>query len=260
MSAGPGTRVVFGIRPVEELCRAQARAVSVVYVAEGAHSPELEQVAALARERGIAVEARPRRLVSALAEGGVHQGIVAVTGEYRYADVGEVLAAVNAAGEPALLLLLDGITDPHNLGALVRSAEVLGAHAVIVPDRNAAPVTPAAVKASAGATERVKVARVSNLLRTMDALRERGIRVLGAGADEGARLDGVDLRGPVALVIGAEGRGMREAVARRCDALFHIPQRGEVASLNASVAGAIALYEAARQRLPDCDSVPRPEV
>ena len=134
------------------------------------------------------------------------------------------------------------------LHALIRSAEVLGAHGVIVPDKNAAPVSPAAVKASAGASERVKVARVGNLLRTIDALREAGIRVLGAGTDDGERLDAVDLRGPVALVIGAEGRGMREAVARRCDGLFHIPQRGEVSSLNASVAGAIALYEAARQR------------
>jgi 23S rRNA (guanosine2251-2'-O)-methyltransferase len=262
LSAAPGTRVVFGIRPVEELCRAHPRAVSVVYVAEGAHSPELSKAAALARERGVAVETRPRRLVGALAGGGVHQGIVAVTGEYRYAEMGEVLAAVDASGEPALLLLLDGITDPHNLGALVRSAEVLGAHGVVVPDRSAAPVTPAAVKASAGATERVKVARVGNLLRTMDGLRERGIRVLGGGAsvDDGARLDAVDLRGAVALVIGAEGRGMREAVARRCDALFHIPQRGEVSSLNASVAGAIALYEAARQRQPDHANVLRPEV
>ncbi|HVR64171.1 MAG TPA: 23S rRNA (guanosine(2251)-2'-O)-methyltransferase RlmB [Polyangia bacterium] len=262
MSAAPGTRVVFGIRPVEELCRAHARAVSVVYIAEGTHSSELAAAAALARERGIAVETRPRQLIGALADGGVHQGIVAVTGEYRYADMGEILAAVDASGEPALLLLLDGITDPHNLGALVRSAEVLGAHAVVVPDRNAAPVTPAAVKASAGATERVKVARVGNLLRTMDALRERGIRVLGGGADaaDGARIDTVDLRVPVALVVGAEGRGMREAVARRCDALFHIPQRGGVSSLNASVAGAIALYEAARQRLPDYANVPRPEV
>jgi 23S rRNA (guanosine2251-2'-O)-methyltransferase len=249
-AAPAGTRVVFGIRPVEELCRAHPRGVAVVYVAEGAHSPELEQALGVARERGIAVEVRPRRLVAALAGSGVHQGIVAVAGEYRYAEMGEILAAIAASGEPALLLLLDGITDPHNLGALVRSAEVLGAHGVIVPDRSAAPVTPAAVKASAGATERVKVARVGNLLRTMDGLREAGIRVLGAGADDGERLDAIDLRAPVALVIGAEGRGMREAVARRCDGLFHIPQRGEISSLNASVAGAIALYEAARQRQP----------
>jgi len=191
------------------------------------------------------------QMVADLAGDTVHQGVVALAGEYRYAELGEVLARaapVADGAEPLLILLLDGITDPHNLGALVRSAEVLGAHGVVIPDRSAAPVTPAAVKASAGATERMRIARVGNLLRTLDSLRERGIRVLGADATGGQRLDEVDLTVPVGLVVGAEGKGMREAVARRCDALFHIPQRGAVASLNASVAGAITLYEAARQR------------
>jgi 23S rRNA (guanosine2251-2'-O)-methyltransferase len=119
---------------------------------------------------------------------------------------------------------------------------------VVIPAHRAAPVTAGAVKASAGATERVRIAEVVNLLKAVDGLREAGVRVLGAGAGSGERLDRVDLRGPIALVVGAEGKGMREAVARRCDGLFHIPQRGVVSSLNASVAAAIALYEAARQR------------
>jgi 23S rRNA (guanosine2251-2'-O)-methyltransferase len=192
-------------------------------------------------------------MVAELAGDAVHQGVVALAGEYPYAELGAILAAAapvaTAAGaEPLLLLLLDRITDPHNLGALVRSAEVLGAHGVVVPDRDAAPVTPAAVKASAGATERMRIARVGNLLKTIDSLRERGVRVLGADSSGGPPLTDVDLTIPVALVVGAEGKGMREAVARRCDALFHIPQRGAVASLNVSVAGAIALYEASRQR------------
>ncbi|HET6283326.1 MAG TPA: RNA methyltransferase, partial [Polyangia bacterium] len=182
---GAGTRVVFGIRPVEELCRARPRDVSVVYVAEGHRSPEMDQALGIARDRGITVEVRPRRLVAALAGSGVHQGVVAVAGAYRYAELPDIFAAAEAAGAAALLLLLDGITDPHNLGALVRSAEVLGAHGVVIPDRDAAPVTPAAVKASAGATERVKIVRIGNLLRTIDALRERGVRVYGSGAQEG---------------------------------------------------------------------------
>jgi 23S rRNA (guanosine2251-2'-O)-methyltransferase len=239
-------RVVFGVRPVEELCRARPRAVAVVYVAEGQRSREIEQVVAVAKDRAIAVEARPRALVAALAGPGAHQGIVAIAGEYRYAEVGDVLAA--AAGEAPLILLLDGITDPQNFGALVRSAEVLGAHGVIIPDAHAAPVTTGVVKASAGATERMRIARVANLLKTMDGLRVQGVRVWGAAADRGERLAAADLRGPTAFVIGAEGRGMREAVARRCDGLLRIPQRGQVASLNASVAGALLLYEAARQR------------
>lgn len=247
--ARPAGRVVFGVRPVEELVRARPRAVQVVYVAEGTRSPEIDRAVQAAKERGVTVEVRPRRMVAELAGDTVHQGLVAVTGEFRYAELGEMLLAAEAADAPPLLVLLDGITDPHNLGAIVRSAEVLGAHGVVIPERGAAPVTPTAVKASAGATERLRIAQIGNLLRTIDALRERGMRVLGAGAGGGERLDRVDLRGPVALVIGAEGKGMREAVARRCDGLFHIPQRGAVSSLNASVAAGIALYEAARQRL-----------
>ena len=246
-------RVVFGIRPVEELLRARPREVSVVYVAGGYRSPEIDHLVTSARDRAVNLEFRPRQMVAELAGDAVHQGVVALTGEYAYAELGAILAtaapiAAEPGAEPLLLLLLDGITDPHNFGALVRSAEVLGAHGVVVPDRGAAPVTPVVVKSSAGATERSKIARVGNLLKTIDSLRERGVRVLGADTDGGQRLDEVDFSGPVALVVGAEGKGMREAVARRCDALFHIPQRGAVASLNASVAGAIALYEAARQR------------
>lgn len=246
-------RVVFGVRPVEELCRARPREVVVVYIADGYRSHEIDHLLETARDRAVTVEFRPRQMVAELAGDAVHQGVVALAGEYPYAELGDVLAqaapvSVAPDAAPLLILLLDSITDPHNLGALVRSAEVLGAHGVVIPDRAAAPVTPAAVKASAGATERMRIARVGNLLRTIDSLRERGIRVLGADLAGGQRLDEVDLTGPVGLVVGAEGKGMREAVARRCDALFHIPQRGAVASLNASVAGAIALYEAARQR------------
>ena len=241
------SRVVFGIRPIEELCRARPREVVIVYVADGYRSKEIETAVAVAKDRGITVEFRPRALVADLAASPHHQGMVAVAGEFQYARPDEMLAA--AAGEPPLLLILDSITDPQNFGALVRSAEVLGAHGVIVPDKHAAPVTGGVVKASAGASERVRIARVSNLLGTIDWLREQGLVVWGGAADEGATpLGRADLRGPLALVIGGEGRGLRTAVARRCSAQVQIPQRGHVASLNASVAGAILLYEAVRQR------------
>jgi 23S rRNA (guanosine2251-2'-O)-methyltransferase len=243
-----GGRIVFGVRPVEELCRARPREVSVVYLAEGTRSPETERVVQVAKERGVSVEIRPRRLIAELAKDGVHQGLVAITGRFRYASLEDLLNAARLAGEAPLLVLLDSITDPHNLGAIVRSAEVLGAHGVVIPSRNSASVTPGAVKASAGATERVPIAEVGNLLKSIDTLREAGVRVLGAGAGEGERLAALDLTAATALVVGAEGRGVREAVARRCDGLFHIPQRGVVSSLNASVAAAVALYEAARQR------------
>ncbi|MES1208687.1 MAG: RNA methyltransferase [Pseudomonadota bacterium] len=145
-------RIVFGVRPVDELVRARPRDVSVVYVADGTRSPELERVVQAAKERGVAVEFRPRQLVAELAGDAVHQGVVAIAGQFRYVTVNDILKAASQAGEPPLLVLLDGITDPHNLGAIVRSAEVLGAHGVVIPAHRAAPVTAGAVKASAGAT------------------------------------------------------------------------------------------------------------
>jgi 23S rRNA (guanosine2251-2'-O)-methyltransferase len=245
---GAAGRIVFGVRPVGELVRARPDDVSVIYVADGTRGAEIDEVVQAAKERRVSVEFRPRRMVAELAPGAVHQGIVAIAGRFRYARLHELLGAAKAAGQPALIVLLDGITDPHNLGAIVRSAEVLGAHGVVIPARGSASVTPGAVKASAGATERVAIAEVLNLLKAIDTLREAGVRVLGAGAGDGERLDRVDFTQSTGLVVGAEGKGMREAVARRCDGLFHIPQRGAVSSLNASVAAAIALYEAARQR------------
>ncbi len=248
-SGGEG-RIVFGVRPVDELVRARPRDVSVIYVAEGTRSAEIERVVQTAKERGVAVEIRPRRLVAELAGDAVHQGLVAVTGRFRYVTIDDILAVAAEAKEPALVVLLDGITDPHNLGAIVRSAEVLGAHGVVIPAKGAAPVTAGAVKASAGATERVRIAEVNNLMRIIDYLRARGLRVLAAGAGDGERIDALDLTAPLGLVVGGEGKGIREAVARRCNGRFHIPQQGAVASLNASVAAAIALYETARQRRP----------
>ena len=201
-----------------------------------------------AKERRISVEFRPRQMVAELAGAARPPGHRRHAGRYRYAELGDLLDAANEAHEPALIVLLDGITDPHNLGAIARSAEVLGAHGLVIPARGSASVTPGAVKASAGATERVRIAEVSNLMKAIDTLRDAGVRVLGAGAADGERLDAVDFKLPTAIVVGAEGKGMREAVVRRCDGQFHIPQRGTVSSLNASVAAAIALYEAARQR------------
>ena len=249
--AGPdrSQRFVFGVRPVEEICRARPRDVAVVYVAEGHRPGEIDRAIATARDRAITVELRPRAFVAALAgRTATHQGIVAVVGAYRYSTVDVILQAAMAAGEPALVMLLDGVTDPHNLGAVIRSAEVLGGHGVIIPERGAAPVTGAVVKASAGASERVPVARVGHLLGVIDFLRGKGLRVLATAAGEGEPLDVADLKGPVAFVLGSEGRGAREAVVRRCDGLVQIPQRGVVASLNVSVAGALLLYEATRQR------------
>jgi 23S rRNA (guanosine2251-2'-O)-methyltransferase len=242
-------RIVFGVRPVEEVCRARPREVAVVYVADGHKPGEIDRAIGAAKDRAIPVELRPRAFVAGMAgRTATHQGIVAIVGGYRYATIDEMLAAAYAANESPLLMLLDGVTDPHNLGAVIRSAEVLGGHGVIIPERGAAPVNGTVVKASAGATERVAVARVGHLLGVVDFLRKAGVRVYATGAEGGESLSAADLTGPVAFVLGSEGRGAREAVVRRCDGMVAIPQRGAIASLNVSVAGALLLYEAMRQR------------
>jgi len=246
--SGNDGRVVFGMRPVEELCRARPKDVAVVYVAEGLRSPELQGVLAVAKDRGIAVEWRPRYLVADLAGTGGHQGIVAIAGAYKYVHVPTMLEAARTAGQAPLLVLLDGLTDPQNVGAIIRSAEVFGAHGVALPDHKSAPITAGAIKASAGATERMSIARVHNFLGSIDKLRESGVKVWGTGAENGVELYEADLTVPTAFVIGSEGRGLREAVARRCDGVLNIPMSGKIASLNASAAAAIVLYEAMRQR------------
>ena len=248
-AAVSASRVVFGVRPVEELCRARPREVVRWSTSPTAIARRRSTAVQAAKERGVTVEFRPRQMVAELAGDVVHQGVVAITGEFAYATVDEILAAAARAGEAPLLLLLDGITDPHNLGALVRSAEVLGAHGVVIPER-ARRAGDAGRRQGVGRRHRAHAhrARGQPAAHHRRAARARACVLGAAGAGEGERLDQVDLSGPVALVVGAEGKGMREAVARRCDGLFHIPQRGAVSSLNASVAGAIALYEAARQR------------
>ena len=246
--SGNDGRVVFGMRPVEELCRARPKDVAVVYVAEGQRAPELQQVLAVAKDRGIAVEWRPRSLVADLAGSHGHQGIVAIAGAYRYVHVPAMLEAAAAAGQAPLLVLLDGLTDPQNVGAIIRSAEVFGAHGVALPDHKSAPITAGAIKASAGATERMRIARVHNFLGSIDKLRESGVKVWGTGAEDGVDLFEADLTVGTAFVVGSEGRGMREAVARRCDGVLRIPMEGKIASLNASAAAAIVLYEVNRQR------------
>jgi 23S rRNA (guanosine2251-2'-O)-methyltransferase len=231
----------------------------VVYVAEhrearGRPGGELDPVAAVAaeaRRRGVEVAVRARVELDALAGADArHQGVVAIAGDYRYADVDELLDAAAARGEPPLIVALDGVQDPHNLGAIVRSAYVLGAHGVIVPRDRAAAVTPVVTKVSAGATERIGVAQVTNLVRTLEQLKARDVWVAAVAAEPDARpLWALDARAPLALVLGSEGSGVRRLVRKVCDFAAAIPMAGAgVGSLNVSVAAGAALYEVARQR------------
>lgn len=242
-------RTVYGVNPVRELFRAGTGEVAELWLAEGrARDAGVAALSRLAEEAGAKVRAVPRAKLDRLAGTDRHQGVVAVVADYRYRQVEDLLAAARALGEPPLLVLLDGVEDPQNLGAIVRSAHALGAHGVVIPKDRSAGVTPAAAKASAGAVEHCPVARVTNLAQTLEELKKLGVWSVATAPDAPRDLGEVDLAGPVALVVGGEGRGVRPLVRRTCDLEARIPMAGRVGSLNASAAAAVALYEAARQR------------
>lgn len=243
-------RVVYGLNPVRELLRAAGGEVSELWLAEGgtrgAAFAELER---LARTAGAKLRSAPRQKLDRLAGTDRHQGIVAVVADFRYAELGELVAAAKASGRPPLLVVLDGVEDPHNLGAIIRSALALGAHGVVIPKDRAVGVTPAVAKASAGAIERLPVARVTNVAQSIGVLKEEGIWSVALAADGDRPVAEMDLRGPTALVLGSEGEGLRPLVRKTCDLAARIPMVGELDSLSVSASAAVALYEAARQRV-----------
>ena len=239
-------RVVYGVNPVRELLRAGGQGVAEVWLAEGGRSAE--ELERLARGAGAKVRGAPRAKLDQLAGSDRHQGAVAVVAEYRYHDLQELLSVARARSEAPLLVVLDQIEDPQNLGAVIRSAHALGAHGVVIPRDRAAGVTPAAAKASAGAVEHCLVSRVTNVAQTLEELKGEGVWSFATDASGEAELDQVDLTGPVALVIGSEGHGVRPLVRKTADQVVRIPMAGKVGSLNASAAAAICLYEVMRQR------------
>ncbi len=241
-------RTIYGFHPVRELLRAGAEGLSELWIAEGARRREVSELERLARAAGAKVRAAPRARLDRLAGTDRHQGVVGVVADYQYRELDDLLAAARERGEPPIIVVLDGIEDPQNLGAIVRSAHALGAHGVIIPKDRAAGVTPAAAKASAGAVEHCPLARVTNVAQTLESLKESGIWAIALAADGDRSLSEVDLTAPAALVVGGEGEGIRPLVRRTCDYIARIPMAGKVASLNAAASAAIALYEAMRQR------------
>lgn len=242
-------RVVYGLNPVREVLRGGAGEVSELWLAEGgtrgAAFAELER---LAREAGAKVRGAPRPKLDRLAGTDRHQGVVAVVADFRYSEVDEILEAAQASGRPALVVVLDGVEDPQNLGAIIRSAHALGAHGVVIPKDRAVGVTPVVVKTSAGAVERCPVARVTNVAQCLDRLKEAGVWSVALAADAEKPLGGMDLKGPTALVLGSEGEGLRPLVRRTCDLAAHIPMLGDIDSLSVAASAAVALYEVVRQR------------
>ena len=227
---------------------AAGRAIDKVYLAEGNTDRALARLAAMAKQAGAVVVETDRRKLDQLSATGAHQGVIAVVAAHDYSSVDDIFARAAEKGEPPLIVLCDELSDPHNLGAIIRTAECAGAHGVIIPKRRSVGLTAVVGKASAGALEYMPVARVSNLVNTIKELKERGVWVCGTAADGDTSLYRADLKGPTAIVIGSEGDGMSRLVAESCDYKVSIPMRGSISSLNASAAAAILLYEAVRQR------------
>jgi 23S rRNA (guanosine2251-2'-O)-methyltransferase len=242
-------RYVYGVNPVLESLRAHAERVERLFVTEGQLAAKAAaEIFSRARDAGIRVERVPRERLAALADGGVHQGVVAELRGFEYAELEDLLEAAEESGRPPLLVVLDGIQDPHNFGAIIRSAHALGAHGVVIAKDRAVPVTGVVAKASAGAVEHCPIARVVNLSRALEELKEAGVWIAAADPHSNEPMWGARLDGPLAVVVGAEGAGVRQGVLEHCDFRLQIPMLGQVGSLNASVSAAILLYEAARQR------------
>lgn len=219
-----------------------------IMIARGETDATLGHIASKAREKGIVVVDVDRRKLDYMSQTHAHQGVIAVAAVREYVSVDDILAVAAERGESPLLVICDEISDPHNLGAIIRTAECAGAHGVIIPKRRSAGLTAVVAKTSAGAVSHVPVARVANLTACLKELKEQGLWIFGTAADGAVNLYQADLKGPAAIVIGSEGSGMSRLVAENCDFTVSIPMKGKLNSLNASASAAILLYEAVRQR------------
>ena len=246
--------IVVGRRPVFELIRDASREVDKVLIKQGTGGGAISDIRRMAHERGVQVQFVPANRLDRLAGGAGHQGVAALTAPIPYLELDDLLAGVapdldTTRRNKPVLLLLDGIQDPHNFGAILRSAAAAGIDGVVVPRHGMAPLSAVTVKASAGTAGRIPIARVGNLTDTLYPLKERGFWVLGASGDGSESVWDVDVDRPLAIVIGGEGSGLGKRVAGECDHLVHIPMRGDVESLNASVAAGVILFVATRTRL-----------
>lgn len=244
----PSDTIIYGINAVMALLADPNRVVSTLTLLKGGATPRLQALLALARARGVHPRFVARAALDQMTEQGVHQGVAAQASVRQQPGFDEILARLDTS-DRGLLVILDGMEDPRNLGAIIRSAEAFGAMAVIVPKDRTAPLSSVAIKASAGAGERVDVVRVVNVARAIDALRQHGVYVYGLAGEGTTRLEGFSFIGTVALVLGSEGKGLRRLTRERCDALLAISMHGQVGSLNVAVAAGIGLYEVQKCRV-----------
>ena len=225
------------------------RTIDKVFVAMGDTDKHLQRLAAEAKEAGAVVVPVDRRKLDQMSTTRAHQGIIALAAAHVYYTIDDLLEEAASRGEAPLLVICDELSDPHNLGAIMRSAECAGAHGVIIPKRRSVGLTATVAKASAGAVEYMKVARVTNINSAITELKEKGVWIYGTAAEGSIPMYKADLTGPTAIVIGNEGDGMSQLVRKNCDVMVHIPMKGRISSLNASAAASILLYEAVRQRI-----------
>lgn len=238
--------LIFGVNPVKESLQGTRSAYNL-YVQISASDHRVEKIVRLAEERGVPIHRREKIDLTKMCASSHHQGIALEVELFSYADLDDLQTAIAGSGRPGFLLILDGIQDPHNLGALIRSAACAGADGVIIPKDRACGITAAAEKTSAGAIETIPVAMVTNVAHTLETLKKLGYWVYGLDGSARQSVYGHDFSGNVALVVGGEGEGIRQLVRKQCDVVMSIPQYGGVSSLNASVAGGIALFEVAKK-------------
>ncbi|HEY1660196.1 MAG TPA: 23S rRNA (guanosine(2251)-2'-O)-methyltransferase RlmB [Candidatus Sulfotelmatobacter sp.] len=237
---------IYGINAVSEALKARGRAFQWVGMAKERHDIRLQRLIEDCRKLGVPVRFLQRTELDHMAGSAAHQGVVAVTSAKQYSNLDDVIGAKR--GRYSLIILLDGVEDPHNLGAVLRTADAAGADGIIIPERRAAPVTGTVTKSSAGASEYLPIAKVTNIARTVEELKERNIWTVGLDERGQQTYDALDYNMDCAVVLGAEGKGLHDLVKRKCDFLVSIPMLGKVPSLNVSVAGAIVMYEVVRQR------------
>lgn len=238
--------IVFGINPVTEALKARGRALEWVGVTKERHDLRLQRIVEDCRKQGVAVRFLTRQEIERMTHDHGHQGVLAVTSTKRYNDLDDLLA--EKKGSHALLVVLDGIEDPHNLGAILRTADAAGVDGVVIPGRRAVGVTGTVAKTSAGASEHLPIAKVTNIARTVEELKDKNIWTVGLDERGTQTYDSLDYKMDCAVVLGAEGKGMHDLVRKKCDFLISIPMLGHVPSLNVSVAAAVVLYEIVRQR------------
>lgn len=238
---------IIGRNPVLEAIRS-GRSIDKILVKKGKYEGSIVPIIKKAKENGIIIQEADKAKLDAASEGGSHQGVIAYVSAYKYSDVNDILNAARDKGEPPFVIICDKITDPHNLGAIIRTANCVGAHGVIIPKRNSVGLNSTVAKASAGAVEYTRVAKVTNIVSAIEDLQKEGLWITAADMD-GEEMYNIDLKGAVGLVIGSEGEGVSRLVKEKCDFVASIPMTGRINSLNASVAAGVLMYEALRQRI-----------